>query len=68
MTYLSLSDKGVSQEIPELYLALLLYTHPDHRALDYCQSAGKLSEKKHSSLIWIETGIKKGLSAGGIFS
>ena len=64
MTSFSLSDKGVLQEIPEPYLALLLYTQPDHRALDSCQSAGKLSERKHSSLIWMETGIKKGLSAG----
>ena len=64
---LSLSDKGVSQEILEPYLALLLYTHPDHRALDSCQSVGKLSYRKHSSIICMGTGIgiKKGLSAGG---
>ena len=60
-----LTDMGVSQEIPEPYLALLLYTHPDPRALDSCQSVGMLSDRKHSSLILMETGIKKGLSAGG---
>ena len=68
MTPLSLSDKGVSQDIPEPYLLLLLYTQPDHRALDSCQSAGKLSDRKHCSLIWMETGIKKGLSTGGRLS
>ena len=56
---LSLSDKGVSHEIFELYLALLLYSHPDHRALDSCQSMGKLSDRKHSTLIWMEIGIKR---------
>ena len=60
-----LTDRGVSKEIPEPYLALLLYKQPDPRALDSCQSVGKLSDRKHSSLIWMETGIKKGLSAGG---
>ena len=46
-------------------MALLLYTHPDLRALDSCQSVGKLPDRKHSSIIWMETGIRKGLSAGG---
>ena len=62
---LSLSDRGVSQEILEPYLELLLYTHSDPRALDSYHSVGKLSDRKHSSLIWMGTGIKKGLSAGG---
>ena len=67
MTSLSLSDKGVSQEIPEPYLALLLYTPKSQSSLDRdsCQSYLTDSERKHGSLIWMETGIKKGLSAGG---
>ena len=31
-------------------------------ALDSCQSVGKLSDRKHSSLICMGTEIKKGLS------
>ena len=61
MTSFSLSDKGVSQEIPEPYLAFLLYT-PRAKG---SRLLSELSGRKHSSLIWMETGIKKGLSAGG---
>ena len=57
MTSPSLSDKGVSQEIPEPYLALLLYTPSSQ--------GSRLLYRKHGSLIWKGTGIKKGLSAGG---
>ena len=63
--YRGKTERGVSQEIPKPYLALLLYTHPAPRALDSCQSVGKLSDREHSSLIWMETGTKKGLSAEG---
>ena len=61
MTSLSLSDKGVSQEIPEPYLALLLYTPRSQGS----RLLSELSDRKHSSHIWKGTGIKKGLSAGG---
>ena len=61
MTSFSLSDKGVSQEIPEPYLALLLYTPRSQGS----RLLSELSDRKHSSLIWKGTGIKKGLSAGG---
>ena len=60
--YRGKTERGVSQEIPKPYLALLLYTHPAPRALDSCQSVGKLSDREHSSLIWMETGTKKGLA------
>ena len=65
MTFLSLTDSGISQEIIEPYLALLLYTHRDPRVLDSCHSVGKLSDRKYICLIWMDIGIKKGLSAGG---
>ena len=58
---LSLSDKSVSQEIPKPYLALPLYTP----ILQGSTLLSELSDRKHSSLIWLETGIKKGLTAGG---
>ena len=46
------SDRQRSfKRILELHLALLLCTHPDPRALGSCQSVGKLSDRKHSSLI-----------------
>ena len=61
MTSLSLSDKGVSQEIPEPYLALLLYTPRSQGS----RLLSDLSDRKHSSLIWMESGIKKGLSVRG---
>ena len=61
MTSPSLSDKGVSQEIPEPYLALLLYIPSSQGS----RLLSELSDRKHSSLIWKGTGIKKGLSAGG---
>ena len=66
---LSLTGKGVPQGIPEPYSALLPYiTHIDPRALDSCQSVGNLNDRKHSSLIWMGTGTKKGLSVGGRIS
>ena len=61
MTSLSLTDRGISQEIPEPYLVLLLYT-PRSQA---SRLLSELSDRRHSSLIWLETGIKKGLFAAG---
>ena len=55
MTSLSLSVKGVSQEIPEPYLALLLYTPRSQGS----RLLSELSDRKHSSLIWKETAIKR---------
>ena len=46
-------------------MALLLYTDPDPRALDFCQSVGKLSDRNLGSLIWMGTGIKMSLSVEG---
>ena len=60
MTSLSLSDKGVSQEISEPYLAMLLYTPRSQGS----RLLSELSDRENSSFIWMETGIKKGLSAG----